>query len=95
MTRLMETGQYFLWYLIFLPLYLPTSTFLSNPKLGLTALGLWVVGQALWLQQAYGLEFLGEPTFVPGLWVSSLVFFLVNCWILGVVIRDGAARSRS
>ena len=84
--------QYFLWYLIFLPLYLPISTFLSNPRVGVAALGLWVLGQALWLQQAYGLEFLGNSTFVPGLWLSSLIFFLVNCWILGVVIRDGAAQ---
>ncbi|SPO02076.1 related to mannosyltransferase [Cephalotrichum gorgonifer] len=61
------TSQYFLWYLIFLPLYLPSSSFLSSPKLGVAALALWVVPQAMWLQQAYNLEFLGNPTFVPGL----------------------------
>ncbi|KAF5559690.1 GPI mannosyltransferase 1 [Fusarium napiforme] len=87
------TSQYFLWYMIFLPLYLPNSSFLRNPKLGISALLLWVVSQAAWLQQGYQLEFLGISTFFPGLWLASLGFFLVNCWILGVIISDGAAQS--
>ncbi|KAF5988212.1 GPI mannosyltransferase 1 [Fusarium bulbicola] len=87
------TSQYFLWYMIFLPLYLPNSSFLRNPKLGISALLLWVVSQAAWLQQGYQLEFLGISTFFPGLWLASLGFFLANCWILGVIISDGAAQS--
>lgn len=55
---------------------------------GLPALLLWVAGQAAWLSQGYNLEFLGLSTFLPGLWVSSLVFFLVNCWILGIIVGD-------
>lgn len=82
--------QYFLWYLIFLPLYLPRSSFLRNAKLGIAALLLWVLTQAAWLQQGYELEFLGKSTFVPGLWSSSLGFFLANCWILGVIVGDVA-----
>jgi phosphatidylinositol glycan class M len=74
--------------MVFLPLYLPHSSFLGNKRLGVTALILWVVGQALWLQQGYKLEFLGESTFVPGLWLASLAFFLVNCWVLGLIIGD-------
>ncbi|RMJ04937.1 GPI mannosyltransferase 1 [Fusarium euwallaceae] len=84
------TSQYFLWYMVFLPLYLPNSSFLRNPKLGISALLLWVVSQAAWLQHGYQLEFLGVSTFFPGLWLSSLGFFLVNCWILGIIISDGA-----
>ncbi|KAI1384010.1 glycosyltransferase family 50 protein [Hypoxylon trugodes] len=82
------TSQYFLWYMVFLPLYLPNSSLLQNPRLGISALALWVGGQGLWLQQAYNLEFLGLSTFVPGLWLASLAFFLVNCWILGIIIGD-------
>lgn len=82
--------QYFLWYLVFLPLYLPRSSFLRNPRLGITALALWVLTQAAWLHQGYALEFLGESTFVPGLWMSSLAFFLANCWILGIIVSDVA-----
>ncbi|EJP65890.1 glycosyltransferase family 50 [Beauveria bassiana ARSEF 2860] len=40
------TSQYFLWYMIFLPLYLPGSSLLRNPRLGISALLLWVVAQA-------------------------------------------------
>ena len=82
------TSQYFLWYLIFLPLYLPGSSLMSKPKLGLAVLGAWVAGQAVWLWQGYELEFLGRSAFVPGLWVASLGFFGVNCWILGIVVGD-------
>ncbi|KAI1368255.1 glycosyltransferase family 50 protein [Xylaria arbuscula] len=82
------TSQYFLWYIVFLPLYLPNSSLLRNPTLGFAALALWVLGQGLWLQQGYNLEFLGLSTFLPGLWLSSLVFFAVNCFILGVIIDD-------
>ncbi|KAF4124927.1 GPI mannosyltransferase 1 subunit M [Geosmithia morbida] len=84
------TSQYFLWYMVFLPLYLPRSSLLRSRPLGLTALVLWVATQASWLQQGYELEFLGESTFFPGLWIASLSFFLVNCWILAIIITDGA-----
>lgn len=83
--------QYFLWYIVFLPFYLPNSSLLRNPLLGLTALGLWVAGQAAWLYEGYKLEFLGLSTFIPGLWLSSLLFFAVNVWILGLIIQDAIA----
>lgn len=56
------------------------------------------LSQALWLHQAFQLEFLGVSTFVPGLWLASLIFYLVNCWILGVIITDvgkGGAKEES
>lgn len=81
--------------MVFLPLYLPNSSFLRNPKLGISALLLWVVSQGAWLQHGYQLEFLGVSTFFPGLWLSSLGFFLVNCWILGIIISDGALAPQS
>jgi Mannosyltransferase (PIG-M) len=37
--------QYFLWYLIFLPFYLPFSSLLKKPAMGITAGVLWVLGQ--------------------------------------------------
>ncbi|KAL4786542.1 PIG-M-domain-containing protein [Aspergillus varians] len=82
------TSQYFLWYLIFLPFHLPTSSLLRNPRLGASVAALWVVGQALWLQQGYLLEFLGLSSFVPGLFLASLGFFAVNVWILGIIVGD-------
>ncbi|KAH0382826.1 glycosyltransferase family 50 protein, partial [Aureobasidium melanogenum] len=64
-------------------------------QLGYSALALWVIGQALWLQQGYELEFLGKSTFVPGLWVASMLFFGINCWILGIVVSDINAQPSS
>ncbi|KAJ5580311.1 uncharacterized protein N7459_006296 [Penicillium hispanicum] len=83
------TSQYFLWYLILLPFYLPSSSLIRKPALGITAAFLWVAGQALWLSQGYNLEFLGLSAFVPGLFLASLFFFAVNVWILGIIVRDG------
>lgn len=77
-----------MWYIVLLPFYLPTSSLLQRPRLGLAALAAWVVGQAAWLQQGYELEFLGKSTFFPGLWGSSLAFFGVNVWLLGIIIMD-------
>lgn len=80
--------------MVFLPLYLPRSSLLRRPALGITALVLWLAGQAAWLHQGYRLEFLGESVFFPGLWLASLAFFIVNCWILGIVVADGAGTTR-
>lgn len=61
---------------------------LRSPRLGILALVLWILGQVFWLQQGYELEFLGKSTFVPGLWLASIFFFAVNCWILGIIVGD-------
>lgn len=44
--------------------------------------------KAFWLHQGFQLEFMGLSTFLPGLWLASLGFFIVNCWILGVIVSD-------
>jgi phosphatidylinositol glycan class M len=54
----------------------------------LLALVAWVLGQAYWLYEGYKLEFLGEQTFVPGLWYAGMTFFAINCWILGLIAED-------
>ncbi|KAK3630149.1 GPI mannosyltransferase 1 [Elasticomyces elasticus] len=84
------TSQYFLWYMVFLPVYLPDSSLLWSRR-GLVMLAAWVAGQAMWLQQGYELEFLGKSTFLPGLWVSSINFFLLNCWSLSIIVEDVGA----
>jgi GPI mannosyltransferase 1 subunit M len=81
------TSQYFLWYMVFLPLYLPDARLVWGRR-GIIMIVAWVAGQALWLQQGYELEFLGKSSFVPGLWLASIAFFLVNCWILQVFVVD-------
>ena len=80
------TSQYFLWYLCLLPILLPGSKLLRSPFVGIAALSVWVLGQALWLWQGFELEFLGRSTFVPGLWLASLFFFVVNCGITVLIV---------
>ncbi|EFR04518.1 GPI mannosyltransferase 1 [Nannizzia gypsea CBS 118893] len=82
------TSQYFLWYLVFLPLYLPYSSLIKQPLFGTTVAALWAGAQGLWLHQGFQLEFLGASTFVLGLYLSSLAFFAINIWILGIIISD-------
>lgn len=74
--------------MVFLPFHLPSSSLLKNPRLGTVALVSWIAGQAIWLQQGFVLEFLGNSSFVPGLWLASILFFLTNCWILGILVDD-------
>ncbi|KAI9045905.1 glycosylphosphatidylinositol-alpha 1,4 mannosyltransferase I [Aspergillus affinis] len=84
-------NKYFLWYLVFLPFYLPESSLLQKPKLGLVAAALWVLAQALWLYQGYLLEFIGLSSFVSGLYLAGLGFFAVNVWLLGIIVGDVGA----
>lgn len=88
------TSQYFLWYMMFLPYYLPDSTLLRSPKAGVTALVLWILGQVAWLQQGFQLEFNGRSTFVPGLFLSGVFFFLINAGILAVIISDTKTKAK-
>lgn len=56
-------------------------------------IAVWVGTQALWLSEAYRLEFLGENVFM-GLWFRGLVYVVGNCWVLCGIMegyRDGAA----
>ena len=71
--------QYFLWYLLFLPLLIP-HLYVSLWETA-ALIGVWAGTQALWLSEAYKLEFLGENVFY-GLWVRGLIYVLGNAWIL-------------
>ncbi|KAK9454882.1 PIG-M-domain-containing protein [Dipodascopsis uninucleata] len=82
------TSQYFMWYIVLLPFYLPSSAMLKNKWLGLRAGLLWTLAQALWLQQGFELEYLGNSTFFPGIFAATLIFFVVNIWILGIAVED-------
>ncbi|KAJ7632786.1 glycosyltransferase family 50 protein [Roridomyces roridus] len=77
------TSQYFLWYLLLLPLLLPRLS-MTRWKIALSV-GVWVGTQALWLSEAYKLEFLGENVFF-GLWIRGLLYVVGNCWVLAQVM---------
>ena len=46
---------------------------------------MWIGTQALWLSEAYKLEFLGENVFF-GLWVRSLIYLLGHAWVLAGIM---------
>jgi phosphatidylinositol glycan class M len=71
--------QYFLWYLLFLPLLIPHLS-LSRSSF-IKYLTCWIGTQALWLSQAYNVEFLGEPIFCR-LWLCSLIYVIGHSWVL-------------
>ena len=79
------TSQYFLWYLIFLPILLPNIQL--KWKTQLCMLLSWLIAQALWLYQAYLLEFQGKNTFVL-IWLSSILFGFINVFILCAIVSN-------
>ncbi|KZT71309.1 glycosyltransferase family 50 protein [Daedalea quercina L-15889] len=82
------TSQYFLWYMLFLPLLIPRLR-MSRRQL-LAYIGVWVGTQALWLSEAYKLEFLGQNVFFT-LWIRSLMYVAGNCWVLAGIMGCYAA----
>lgn len=82
------TSQYFIWYIALLPILIDGFS-KANVKMILGTVLLWLVGQAVWLNEAYKLEFLSENNFLR-LWVSGLVHFLVNVLVVVWCIKNYA-----
>ncbi|KAI1794599.1 glycosyltransferase family 50 protein [Ganoderma leucocontextum] len=82
------TSQYFLWYTLFLPLLVPQLSMSGRRALAYGVV--WIGTQALWLSEAYKLEFLGQNVFF-GLWVRGLIYVVGNCWVLAGIM-DAYAR---
>lgn len=78
-----STSQYFIWYLIFLPILLPNVQLKSKQQL--VMLISWLTAQCFWLYQAYFLEFHAKNTFVE-IWLASIIFGFVNIFILCAII---------
>lgn len=78
------TSQYFLWYTLFLPLLAPRIRF------SWLCCAVWVGTQALWLMEAYKLEFMGNDVYF-GLWLRSLVYLAGHAWVLGSIMEGYTA----
>ncbi|KAI0362394.1 glycosyltransferase family 50 protein [Trametes cingulata] len=77
------TSQYFLWYTLFLPLLVPRLSMSTRRAIVYGAV--WIGTQALWLSEAYKLEFLGQNVFFS-LWVRGLIYVVGNCWVLAGIM---------
>eukprot|EP00940_MAST-03C_sp_MAST-3C-sp2_P002814 g2814.t1 len=84
------TAQYFVWYVVLLPLILPFSRLTLRYR-GLAMLLAWFLSESHWLYWGYRLEFEGESVFFE-MWIAGMIFFSVNIMILAEFIRhaDGA-----
>ncbi|QEU60715.1 Gpi14 [Kluyveromyces lactis] len=85
------TSQYFIWYLVLSPFYFANTTI--TWRKGVVCIFLWILSQAVWLSQAYLLEFKGQNVFFPNLFFGNIVFFLINVYLLGVFITDIKSRT--
>ncbi len=45
----------------------------------------WIGTQALWLSEAYKLEFLGENVFYA-LWIRGLIYVIGHSWVLAEIM---------
>lgn len=78
------TSQYFLWYLLLLPLLIPQLS--MSLRRAVACVVVWAATQGLWLSEAYKLEFLGENVYF-GLWMRGLVYVVGNCWVLVQIMK--------
>lgn len=68
------TGQYFLWYLVLVPIAFPSQEELWQHKVTFGVAVIAVISTlCIWLFFAYRLEFLGENVYIET-WMSSLLF---------------------
>ena len=73
------TSQYFLWYLVLLPVIAPRLAMTWQKGVLLTVL--WIAAQVSWLLPAYLLEFHAINAFIP-IWLESIAFFCCNVGVL-------------
>lgn len=57
-------------------------------------ISLWFAGQGLWLFFAYLFEFEGYNVFTY-IWIASIVFLLINCYILRRIAQSYVSLSAS
>lgn len=79
------TSQYFMWYLMLLPLVVPRLNISWQKAVVLTSL--WVGAQVSWLLPAYLLEFHGINAFVP-IWLEGIAFFCCNVGVLMALLSS-------
>ncbi|KZT26388.1 glycosyltransferase family 50 protein [Neolentinus lepideus HHB14362 ss-1] len=89
------TSQYFLWYILFLPLLIPRLSWSMTRFTSSLCFATWFGLQGLWLAEAYKLEFLGENVYF-GVWSRGIIYLLGSVGVLTVIVlRYAEARGES
>ncbi|KAI1290047.1 GPI mannosyltransferase 1 [Halotydeus destructor] len=87
------TSQYFLWYFGLFPLLSPFLKLSWRRHLFL--LSIWLLGQGQWLLPAYLYEFEKLPWALPWIWAASILFLLINFYILSVITMSFNVKGKS
>ncbi|CAL2033049.1 unnamed protein product [Caenorhabditis brenneri] len=77
------TSQYFVWYIVLLPLL--AHKIMMTRKRALTLMAAWFVTQGIWLLTAYLFEFQGWNTFFQ-MFLASCLFLITNSIVLKEII---------
>ncbi|UMM18051.1 hypothetical protein L5515_014298 [Caenorhabditis briggsae] len=78
------TSQYFVWYIVLLPLL--AHKIMMSRKRALTLIGAWFGTQGIWLLTAYLFEFEGHDTFFL-MFLASCLFLITNSIILKQIMN--------
>jgi phosphatidylinositol glycan class M len=89
------TGQYFLWFLIFVPICWDWKGFgeLLSSSTSKLVLLFWLTSLLAWLLFAFKLEIEGINTFIL-IWISSIVFLLANTVLIAFLLNSRFQRRR-
>jgi phosphatidylinositol glycan class M len=83
------TSQYYMWIIWFLPILAPRLHFSNGSRDVAKLVAVWVVAQAIWLSQAYLLEFKAMDTYLR-VWVASLLLLFTHAWLLVKLVQAWA-----
>nr|XP_047123871.1 GPI mannosyltransferase 1 [Hydra vulgaris] len=86
------TSQYFIWYIVFLPLVCPYLQI--SFQRAIVIIISWLLGQIVWLFLAYLLEFKKYDVELY-VWMASCLFLCINVGIIHQIIRAFSLKQRS
>lgn len=69
-----------MWFLALIPPIVPQLAI--SPRRAGILVGVWVLGQAVWLGMAYRLELLAQDAYLA-VWVAGIGLFGISIWVLG------------
>jgi phosphatidylinositol glycan class M len=72
-----------MWFLALIPPIIPQINL--SPRQVTILVGVWILGQAIWLGMAYRLELLAQDAYLA-VWAAGIGLFGASVWILGELV---------